>query len=1001
MVKVAQKSVVLGGIITEPAEGTIQVHIIENYITRQEKVYQIPLGGFGEFRFEFPVDKPTVMTVKHGGEELDIYLEPGDAVKILGAGEDLRQNVAFEGKAALHNEYLNEAALAFSDITEVDMRDALTGRKSPDFRKYIDKIHAKKLRFLENFLESKEEEFSAEFLAYAKASVDYWRAYNLMRYRTEYPAANDLTVPMSLPASYYGFLRETELSNDAALINDEYLYFLDLFLDFARENPQEWQEIGAGTDKIVVKNPSVILVNDRVPMPVSLSVPKGKSLHIADARLLRDETIVGDNFYKVEAQGGISGWISGEDIGYNNRKPTRPTDDALQETKEVERSYMQQYITGVFSDLEIREMPHEEKVLGYLGEGEEAEYLLNQTTDKFRYRHFGTTYSDFWYKIRTKGGIEGWVFRGGVSMRERKVTVREQRRINYNLSNQAAKANLHGRALYYALAKDLYRRTHVEEQGKLKADVFDFLRLNPVDEYDRTVQTAYENALRRRAGMQTNDFAAQQIIKVQPPPSDAPVVASAPKSAPKKTPQKVNTAALPHIDNMSVSGAQTVVNIKGKVTNPARRKLKVTLYLDPILYKEDARELTIGADGTFNTDFKLTHGVPGEISYMGKVLDIFLQPGDDLHINFDGGNFINSAVYTGTGKENNTYLQASAVAFATQQEEMRAKLQYADAEEFSRYMRKEETARKQYFKQYIARHKLSAEFLPIARTNINYWRASALLNYPYEHPLYHNMDAPMAVPANYYDFLKEIKTDAEGGMPAKNYVYFLQQYLDYLTLQPQNQGKSPEEVARENLSGEAYYFSVAKVINSACRRGNLADAGLAVQEFLQDCPYEVYNNVLRFSYNDAKGLVVGSKAPDFELTDATGKSVRLSDFAGKVVYLDFWATWCAPCRRYLPYSRKLDASYADDKVAFLYVSLDDDKTAWETYLQQNGLHGVHLAANAGHGYNAKIAELYKVKSLPSYFLIDQQGRLAQSPAAKPQSSEIKAQIDALLEGYER
>ena len=66
------------------------------------------------------------------------------------------------------------------------------------------------------------------------------------------------------------------------------------------------------------------------------------------------------------------------------------------------------------------------------------------------------------------------------------------------------------------------------------------------------------------------------------------------------------------------------------------------------------------------------------------------------------------------------------------------------------------------------------------------------------------------------------------------------------------------------------------------------------------------------------------RAPDFELKDGEGKTVRLSDYAGKVVLLDFWATWCAPCRGSIPWMNELSATYGSAGLAVVGISMDED-----------------------------------------------------------------------------
>lgn len=113
-------------------------------------------------------------------------------------------------------------------------------------------------------------------------------------------------------------------------------------------------------------------------------------------------------------------------------------------------------------------------------------------------------------------------------------------------------------------------------------------------------------------------------------------------------------------------------------------------------------------------------------------------------------------------------------------------------------------------------------------------------------------------------------------------------------------------------------------------------------------------------------------APDFALKDADGKTVHLSDYKGKVVLLDFWATWCAPCKVEIPWFMEFEQQFKDKGFAVLGVSMDED--GWSVvkpYLQKlNMNYRVVLG-------NDKVGDQYGgVDSLPTTFLIDRQGRIA-------------------------
>ncbi|MCC6585406.1 MAG: TlpA family protein disulfide reductase [Bryobacterales bacterium] len=114
------------------------------------------------------------------------------------------------------------------------------------------------------------------------------------------------------------------------------------------------------------------------------------------------------------------------------------------------------------------------------------------------------------------------------------------------------------------------------------------------------------------------------------------------------------------------------------------------------------------------------------------------------------------------------------------------------------------------------------------------------------------------------------------------------------------------------------------------------------------------------------------KAPDFELKDSMGRSVKLSDYKGKVVLLNFWATWCGPCKLEIPWFVEFEQKFKDKGFAVLGVSMDED--GWDVvkpYLQRAQVnYRVLLGTDS-------VAQMYGgVDSLPTSFLIDKEGRIA-------------------------
>ena len=123
-----------------------------------------------------------------------------------------------------------------------------------------------------------------------------------------------------------------------------------------------------------------------------------------------------------------------------------------------------------------------------------------------------------------------------------------------------------------------------------------------------------------------------------------------------------------------------------------------------------------------------------------------------------------------------------------------------------------------------------------------------------------------------------------------------------------------------------------------------------------------------------QAVVVGSAAPEIELKGINGETIKLSDLKGKYVLIDFWASWCGPCRMESPTLVRAYNQYKDKNFAILSVSLDNNKDKWVAAIQADGLnwpwHGSSLMR-----WNCPVARRYAVSSIPYSLLVDPQGKV--------------------------
>ncbi|WP_312356104.1 TlpA disulfide reductase family protein [Empedobacter sp.] len=139
------------------------------------------------------------------------------------------------------------------------------------------------------------------------------------------------------------------------------------------------------------------------------------------------------------------------------------------------------------------------------------------------------------------------------------------------------------------------------------------------------------------------------------------------------------------------------------------------------------------------------------------------------------------------------------------------------------------------------------------------------------------------------------------------------------------------------------------------------------------------------------------KAPDFSLADINGKRFDLSDFKGKYVYMDIWATWCGPCKVQIPFMKELEKQFHDAPIHFVSVSLDklEDKPIWEKMVRENQMSGVQLFAGREDNFGFD----YKIEYIPTFIILDKEGNIMIDGAPAPmdyQTGEINLQLVDIL-----
>jgi thiol-disulfide isomerase/thioredoxin len=200
------------------------------------------------------------------------------------------------------------------------------------------------------------------------------------------------------------------------------------------------------------------------------------------------------------------------------------------------------------------------------------------------------------------------------------------------------------------------------------------------------------------------------------------------------------------------------------------------------------------------------------------------------------------------------------------------------------------------------------------------------------------------------------------------------------------------------FTGNTKDFMLTKLLLS-CRENvpslqfNIEEYNKIIKQYLLECKTQKYKDYVN-SIEDIKGETIKDKddllTPNREVTNLSKRIKK-----GKITYIDFWASWCVPCRLEMQASKALSEEYTKKGVDFLYISTDKDKDLWLSAMTKIGLPEQESFLLSGEQEQAIIKQL-KLISIPRYVLLGKDGKIIDTNAFRPSDEKLKMQFDKLL-----
>ena len=475
------------------------------------------------------------------------------------------------------------------------------------------------------------------------------------------------------------------------------------------------------------------------------------------------------------------------------------------------------------------------------------------------------------------------------------------------------------------------------------------------------------------------------------------------------------------------TGGGTAV-LTGKVSGATTDSVAVSMRVNPLDPREKLFRAKIGEKGEFKITVPVSGPTKADFVYGDDAAPLFLDLGTDLDLRFkgedmsgtlkfkandvptglatklrNGANLTDEQRHRQQAANANNYLMEADAQFVENDgfQVLPDNIQLYEAPflSFLEYRRKHEF---EFLEDHAAKQSFTQDFYNYAHAEVVYAYANDRLTFQDLREQVVSTETRLKMAPDYYNFLREpgLLNEPNATM-SELYHEFLLNYIHFTVAQDKHQRSDPDffpasyALAGRKLTGPTRAIILGRILQESFRFGHVKQSAAMLADFRNYDAKNQFYPVLQADFIQHKDFAIGAPAPDFALTSATGDTVHLHDFQGKLVYLNFWKSTNGLCLRDLAYAQELIRKFEGKNITFINIALDENEQAWRQLVTVKKLPGVQVRVPGG-GLRSNIAKVYALQEVPTYMLVGEDGTFLNT---KPKRLSSRAAVDEINQSF--